>query len=219
MDFIPYNEACFQQLTSRFEYLFEPKLINEICRFGKVVTVASQTVLMERGQAITHMPLVIDGAIKVMTEDKNGVELLLYYLESGDTCTVTINCCTRSAKSAVRAITETEVAVIFIPVEKIEEWMVTYKTWRAYILESYSTRLDEMLAAIDNLVFNSMEDRIRKYIHDKAWTMKTEVLDMSHADIAKDLHSSRVVISRIMKKLELEGYIEQYRGRIKLANF
>lgn len=219
MGFIPHDQACFDRLTERFEYMFEPRLINEICQYGKKMEFEPNAVLMERGQEITHMPFVLNGAIKVMTEDQNGVELLLYYLESGDTCAVTINCCTRKTRSKIRAVAENFVDVILIPVKKIEEWMVAYPTWRAFVLESYSTRLNEMFLAIDNLVFNSMEDRIKKYIRNKAWTTKSELLQVSHADIAIDLHSSRVVISRIMKKLELDGFIEQRRGSIKLLDF
>ncbi len=215
MDFIPYDIECYNKLYEKFQYLFEKELINEICRSGQLKVFKSDYMMIDIGEVISQMPLVISGSIKVMTEDSKGDELLLYYLELGDTCAVTINSCTRRSQSTIRAITETPTEILLVPVEKMDEWMVKYKSWRAYVLDSYNSRLNEMLSAIDNIVFNSMEDRIRKYIKDKAWVMHTELLPISHADIANDLHSSRVVVSRIMKKLEKEGYIEQNRGSIK----
>ena len=168
---------------------------------------------------ITHMPLVIEGSIKVLTEDKEGHDLLLYYLELGDTCAVTLNCCTRKSKSSIKAITEEATEVLFVPVEFMEEWMVKYKTWRAFVLDSYNARLGEMVHAIDNLVFNSLEERLVKYLRDKAWVTKSNIIKTSHYQIASDLHSGRVVISRLMKKLEKQGIIKQSRNTVEFLEF
>lgn len=211
-----FENNCYERLFERFEYIFEAELIKEICEYGQMKSFRPEDTLMEVGDVITHMPLVINGAIKVFTEDKEGSELILYFLELGDTCAVTLNCCTRKSKSSVRAVAETNSDVLFIPVDKLEDWMIKYKSWRAFVLDSYNTRMNEMLQAIDTLVFQSMEERIVGYLKNKAWATKNETLNISHADIARDLHSSRVVISRIMKKLELNKIIDQRRGSVTL---
>ncbi len=214
MDFRPFDIKCYNKLYEKFELLFEPKLINEICMNGNLRNYKPDEEIIDIGMLITHMPLVISGSIKIMTEDKEGDELLLYYLELGDTCAVTLNCCTKKAKSTVRAITETDAELLFVPVEKMEEWMIKYKSWRNYVLDSYNSRLNEMVSAIDNIVFHSMEQRLEKYIKEKAWIAKSATLHLSHQDIANDLHSSRVAISRLMKKLEKNGIIRQHRNRV-----
>lgn len=219
MDFIPFDIKCYNKLHSKFQYLFEPELINEICANGQLKVFKEGDELMDIGTIISHMPLVISGSIKIMTEDKNGDELLLYYLELGDTCAVTLNCCTKKAKSTIRAITEEDSEILFVPVEKMEEWMVKFKSWRSFVLDSYNIRLTEMVEAIDNLVFNSMEERLIKYLRDKCWINKTHVLNITHQDIARDLHSSRVVISRLMKKIERENLIKQARNKIEYLEF
>lgn len=216
MTFIPFDIKCYNKLYERFQYLFEEDLINEICKNGQARSFKAESLLIDIGDTITDMPLVISGSIKIMTEDEDENELLLYYLELGDTCAVTMNCCTKKTKSTIRAITETDTEILFVPVEKMDEWMVKYKSWRTYVLDSYNSRLNEMLSALDNIVFHSMEDRIKKYVLDKAWVTKTKDLKISHADIANDLHTSRVVVSRIMKKLESNGIIKQSRGSIQV---
>ena len=215
MNFIPSNSQCFDKLISKFEYLFEKELLDEICQFGVSKTFKADEMLMDIGDTISHMPIILSGSVKVMTEDKKGDELLLYYLEFGDTCAVTLNCCTRKSKSTIRAISESDVELIFVPIEKMEEWMVKYSSWRNYVLESYNSRLNEMLLAIDNLVFNSMEERLQKYLKDKVFVTKSKILNISHLEIANDLHSSRVVISRLMKKLETVGLIKQTRNKVE----
>lgn len=219
MNFIPFDITCYNHLFERFSYLFEPELINEICGNGQLRVFKENEVLVDVGDVITHMPLVVSGSVKIMTEDKEGAELLLYYLELGDTCTVTLNCCTSKSKSTIRATTETAAEILFVPVSFMEQWMVKYASWRNFILDSYNSRLNEMVAAIDNIVFNSLEERLEKYLRDKAWITKSAILDITHQKIANDLHSSRVVISRLMKKLEKNGIIAQARHRVDFLEF
>lgn len=210
---------CYPILHERFQFIFEDELIQKICDTSQLKTFEADKTLIEIGQEINFMPLIINGSIKVMTEDKNGEELLLYYLELGDTCAMTLNCCSKKAKSSITAITEEPCDVIMVPVDKMDEWMVTYKSWRSFILESYNTRLNEMLAAIDNLAFNDMEQRLMKYLRDRAMVMHDGKLKITHSQIANDLHSSRVVISRLMKKLEKNNIIKQHRNQVEVVEF
>lgn len=217
--FRPYDQACFDKLNQRFEFLFEPRLINDICRYGTIRKYKDDTVIIDIGDMMEFMPLVITGSVKVITEDKEGRELLLYYLELGDTCAVTLNCCARRSKSSIRAIAETESEIVMIPIGKLDEWMVKYSTWRNFVMESYRSRIDEMLESIDNLAFHNMEERIYKYLRDKVLVTKDPVLNISHAQIANDLNSSRVVVSRLVKKLEIDGKVKQHRNKIEIVEF
>lgn len=213
------NIDCISKLVERFEFLFEPELIEAMCKHGVWKSFETDQMIMDVGQQVVAMPIVINGSIKILTEDKQGDELLLYYLELGDTCAVTLNCCNRKTKSTVRAITESDAEVLFVPVEKMEEWMIEFKSWRNYVLDSYNSRLNEMVQAIDMLVFGSMEQRLLKYLRDKAWIAKSDIIQTTHLEIANDLHSSRVVISRIMKKLEQQGLVKQGRNKVQYLEF
>lgn len=213
------KDSCQERLQAKFQYLFEDELIKEMCETGDLKKLPEDKMLMEVGQLITHMPLIVTGSIKVMTEDEKGDELLLYYLELGDTCAMTLNCCSKKSKSAISAITEEPTEVLFVPIEKMEEWMIQFKSWRDFVLESYNTRFNEMLDAIDNLAFNNMEERLTRYLRDKAMVNHSDKLKVTHYQIATDLHSSRVVVSRLMKKLELDGLIKQHRNLVEVLEF
>lgn len=210
-----FDIECYSMLFEKFQYLFEKELIEEICEFGAMQNIDAGITIIEIGDVIKHMPIVISGTLKIMTEDKEGRELLLYYLELGDTCAMTLNCCSRSSKSQIRAITEENVEMLMIPVAKMDDWMIKYKSWRNFVLESYQTRLNEMLEAVDNLAFNNMEERLFKYLKDKYMVSGDNLLKVTHFKIANDLNSSRVVISRLMKKLEEQGIVKQSRNLIE----
>ncbi len=204
------------QLDVSFGYLFEEALIEEIKQIGLYKKYAADETIIEIGDYIKSMPLLLNGAIKILREDEKGDELVLYYLEKGDTCAMTLSCCIGQVKSKIRAVSETEVELIMLPKEKMATWLGTYKTWQAYILQSYHNRMDELLEAVDTIAFLKMDERLFKYLKDKAMVTHNDVLQVTHKEISEDLHTSRVVISRLLKKLENEGRIDLFRNSIKV---
>jgi CRP/FNR family transcriptional regulator len=170
---------------------------------------------MDIGQEIYFMPLVLTGAIKVIREDDEGNELLLYFLEKGDTCAMTLTCCLGQSRSQIRAIAELDTEILMIPIDKMESWLV-YKSWRDFVFESYNTRLYEMLDAIDTLAFMNMNERLYKYLKNKVIIKKDKTLSVSHQDIAYELNTSRVVISRLLKQLENEGKVKLLRNKLEV---
>ncbi|WP_299064536.1 Crp/Fnr family transcriptional regulator [uncultured Polaribacter sp.] len=203
-------------LNDNFGYLFEKELITEIDTLGIPKDFKENTTIIEVDDYIKSMPLLISGAIKILREDENGDELVLYYLEKGDTCAMTLSCCMGQTKSKIRAVAETDVELIMLPKEKMAEWLGKYKTWQAYILQSYHARVDELLDAVDTIAFLKMDERLFKYLKDKAMVTHNDILHVTHKQISEDLHTSRVVVSRLLKKLENEGKINLHRNSIKV---
>jgi CRP/FNR family transcriptional regulator len=121
-------------------------------------------------------------------------------------------------KSEIRAVAETDTRLIMIPVQKMSDWMSSYKSWQNFILQSYQSRMKEMLEAIDTIAFLKMDERLLKYLRDKAMVNKEDLLKTTHQNIAYDLHTSRVVVSRLLKKLENENKIKLYRNSIKVID-
>jgi CRP/FNR family transcriptional regulator len=202
-----------------YQHLFEEDLRTEILSVGEYRKVKEGIELIDIGNEITFMPLVISGAIKILREDEKGDELALYFIEQGDTCAMTITCCLGSAKSKIRAISERDTELLMIPVHKIGEWMSTYKTWQSFILQSYHERMQELLEAIDTIAFLNMDERLFKYLKDKAIVNRSEIIQATHKEIANDLHTSRVVISRLLKALEKKGKIKLHRNQVHLFEF
>ena len=205
-------------LERHYGYLFEEELLNEIESVGVCKKVTQGETLMDIGQSITAMPLLFSGAIKIMREDEVGDELILYFIEKGDTCAMTFSCCMGTGKSEIRAVAETDTELLMIPIEKMEEWLKRYTSWRQFILDSYHTRLSELLETVDTLAFMKMDERVLKYLRDKAMVTQNDVIYATHQEVAHDLHTSRVVVSRLLKSLENEGIIELHRNQIKVLH-
>jgi len=207
------------KLTNSYGFIFEDELIHEIGQVGQFVIYPKGKVIIDFDDQVKFIPLIISGAIKVMREDEEGDALLLYYLEQGDTCSITMNCCLGNSKSDVKAIVEEDSEMVMIPIEFMEKWILKYNSWKEFVFQSYHARFQEMLEAIDTLAFMNMPERISKYLSDKVKVLGSTTLNLTHQDIALDLHSSRVVVSRILKKLESEGSIRLNRNKIEVIQF
>jgi len=200
----------------RFRGVFEEELLNEIKEQGVIKSFEPNDVIMEIGSLIRSMPLLLSGVVKIIREDEDGDELLLYYLEQGESCAMTLNSCMRKAQSEIRAIAETKVEILFLPLVKMEEWSGKYKSWRDFVFDSYHQRFSELLETIDHIAFLNMEERILNLLKKKSEVRNILEISQTHQEIANDLNTSRVVVSRLLKKLELDGLIELHRNRIQI---
>ncbi|MFO7672393.1 MAG: Crp/Fnr family transcriptional regulator [Lutibacter sp.] len=206
------------KLEDYYAEIFEKELIDEIVDLGIYRTLASGETLIDIGDNMTHVPLFLKGAVKIIREDKNGEDIALYFLERGDTCAISFINCINKSRSMFRGIAEKETEGIFVPVSKIDDWLVKYKSWRHFIIDSYHMRLIEMVESIDSLAFMKLDDRLHKYLTDKVKIMQDNTLIITHQEIADDMNTSRVVVSRLLKILENEGKIIIRRNRIIIEN-
>ncbi|WP_222983452.1 Crp/Fnr family transcriptional regulator [Flagellimonas meishanensis] len=207
-----------EELYTTFNDQFEMELVEEIASIGKFIEVKEGEILMDIGNYIRSIPLLLSGAIKVLREDDEGDELLLYYLEEGDTCSVTMACCMGHTKSEIRAIAETDSRLVMVPVQKMEEWMGKYKGWRKFVLESYHNKLNELLQTVDSIAFKNLDQRLVEYLKRKMQVTNDNLIRNTHQEIAYDLHTSRVVISRLLKKLENMKKLKLHRNHIQILD-
>jgi CRP/FNR family transcriptional regulator len=203
-------------LKQAYGYLFEENLIDEIAQVATLEYFEEGQILIDFDNYIKKMPLLLSGAIKILREDIDEGELLLYFIEKGDTCAMSMTCCLGQVKSQIKAIAETDGQMLLLPVNKMEEWLAKYKSWRNFVFNSYNERLTEMLTAIDSLAFLNMNERLYNYLLEKSKVNNSKEISNTHQEIAYDLNSSRVVISRLLKALENEGKIVLNRASIQL---
>ena len=208
-----------EKLDNFYSYVFEKELLDEIEQVGVYKKLRENELLVDLGDQMKGVPLLLDGAIKIVREDKKGEEILLYFLEKGDTCASSFSSAISNGKCGIRAIAEKESEIIFLPKEKLDDWLVKYKSWRNFVIDSYNIRLNEMMETIDTLAFMRMDERLYKYLTDKAQILRETSLNTTHQDIAYDMHTSRVVISRLLKQLENEGKIKLHRNKIEILEF
>lgn len=208
-----------EKLKEYYSIIFEDELIEEIVKAGHLDKIKSNELLIDIGQEMTHIPLILDGVVKIMREDKKGDEIVLYYLERGDTCAISFVNCLNREKSIFKGIVEKDIEAIFVPVAYIDIWLAKYKSWRVFIIDSYHFRLIEMVDSLDSFAFMKMKERLFKYLTDRVKITKDTDLSITHQEIADDLNTSRVVITRLLKQLHDGGKIFSSRNKIRVLDF
>lgn len=187
-------------------------------QFGEIKHFREGDLIMDYGKYIRMMPIIVKGTIKVFRMDETGNEILLYYLSSNESCSMAYSCCMEAKKSEVKAIAEDDVELIAIPHLKLEEWLCKYPTWKSYIMRSFNERFLELLKSIESIAFHKLDERLISYLKEKQRLSGSSVIKASHYLIADELHTSRVVVSRLLKQLENDKKIILYRNEIKLLN-
>jgi CRP/FNR family transcriptional regulator, anaerobic regulatory protein len=203
-------------IQQRFSQLFEPQLLQEIQNKSKLVNVKAGQVILDIGQTVRSMPIIIDGSVKVSRLDEDGRELLLYYINANESCAMTFTCCMQQFPSEIKAVAEEDVTLLALPVSVMDEWLAKFPTWKAFVMRTIRFRFNEMLKTIDQIAFQKLDDRLVSYLKDKSKHSGSSLVNLTHQQIADELATSRVVISRLLKKLENDKKVLLYRNQIKI---
>jgi CRP/FNR family transcriptional regulator len=200
-----------------FKGFFESALLEELQQVGNFMELKQGEYLMRPGGYIRFVPILLSGSVKIMRPDEDGREMLLYYLGGMDTCAMSLTCCLQQKTSEIIAVAEENTKLITIPVEKIDEWLGKYRTWKEFVFTTYQRRFDDLLETIDGIAFTKLDQRLLKLINKKlSSTGSKHILYVTHEELASELATSREVVSRLLKQLEKIGKVKLARNKIEL---
>ncbi len=203
------------ELSKYFPAFKEKTLREQMIKLCAFKSFKKDMVLLEEGTYVKMLPLVLKGSIKIMRQEGDK-EILLYYIQGGQSCIMCISACIHNEKSPVKVVTEEDTEVILVPLHLVNNWLKIFSTWNTFVIDSYKSRFEDMLDAFNTVVFQKMDARILNYLKQKQLISNTNVVKTTHQQIANELATARVVVSRILKDLEHRGKIKQGRGEIKL---
>lgn len=201
-------------IKSNFPELSKEPLLSEIAGCAGIHKIKAGEAVIDYRMIMTHIPLLFEGKLKIYREDEQGNELFLYYIEAGQGCAVSFACYDKM--SSIRAEAVEESKFIAIPVKYMEQWMSKYPDWNKFVLRVYNQRFEEVLETLNQIAFYKLDDRLLDYLEKNSLALQTKVLHITHAEIAQEMNTSREVISRLLKKLEIQGKLSIGRNQIAL---
>jgi CRP/FNR family transcriptional regulator len=190
---------------------WEDGLYDAILNEAELKEAKAGTTLLKMGQNIKSAMLVVEGTIKLYQEDETGGEYFMYHLNPGEACAVTLVCNYHHEQSQVLAKAVTDIQYLAIPIEFMEKWLNEFKSWHYFVIKTYRSRYEELLKTIHEIAFKNMDERLEFYIL-KYVKQFGKIVNLTHQDIANDLNTSREVISRLLKKMEHNGWIVMNRN-------
>ena len=199
-----------QELKGLFPNL-EEGLYDAILENAEIREVPAGTPLLKVGQNIRSTMMVVEGTVKLYQENDEGDEYFMYYISPGQACAVSMVCSFQSEQSQVLAKALTDVTLISIPIKFMDKWLSEFKSWHYFVIKTYRTRYEELLKTVNEVAFKNMDERLEFYLKKQVDKFGTTI-KLTHQEIASDLNSSREVISRLMKKMENNGWIVLHRN-------
>lgn len=172
-------------------------------------------ILMQPGDYFRIIPILISGCIRVLRKNEEGEEIFLYHVMPGETCAMSLTCCSSQAPSEVKTVAEEDSEYWAIPIFLLEDWQ-QYKEWRDFLALTYKTRFNKLLQTIDEIAFENMDERLWNYLMARSTAKESTLLNISHEEIARELNIQRESATRLIKKLKDKGYVETGRGHIRI---
>ncbi|MEO8589388.1 MAG: Crp/Fnr family transcriptional regulator [Flavobacteriales bacterium] len=180
-------------------------------------TLAAGEVLMGVGDAIVNIPIVLSGSLRILAQNEHGQERYLYHIMPGESCAMSMTCCTGHAASTVVAVVEEDAELLMVPVRCMEEWMV-YPEWRRFVAGTQAQRFTELLEAIEVVAFSHLDEQLRAYLVKRVQATGEHTVKVTHQEIAQELNSPREVITRLLHQLAQRGLITMTRGAITVVS-
>jgi CRP/FNR family transcriptional regulator len=210
------TEPLSQQLRRSFSSFDQAELIDWLSAQGMEKEFEAGTELMRAGGAVRHVPLVLSGSIKVSRQDAEGREIFLYYIRPGETCAMTLSACYKGESSRINAVTQEASRLFLLPAHLVHEATRKFPAWQRFAFESFGFRYEELLQTLESVVFQQLDQRLKRYLLEKSAAMNTTRLQISQQQIADDLNASREIISRLIKQFESKGFLRHARGVIDI---
>ncbi len=203
-------------LRKIYSSVFESSLINEIEEKSMLINATAGQTLITMGQNIKMVPIVLEGTLKVSRLNDDGQELLLYYVREGQGCAMTYSCGMTSQTSLVQGAAEEDLTMLVVSVSVMDEWILKYPSWKKFVMSTIVNEFVDVIKSVDDVTFKKTDERLLAYLKEKSKINNSTLLNVTHQQIADELGANRVVISRLLKRLEIDGKLLLYRNQIKL---
>ncbi len=205
------------EIDNIVEFKSSPEIKVKLALYGIPKTFLEGDTILRENSYINSIPIVISGSIRVMRTDEDGREIMLYYIESGESCIMSFLGGMHQDTSKIKAIAEEKTEILFIPIQKVTELIKEYPEWLDYIFRLYHKRFEELLEVVNEVAFKKMDERILNFIKKKCELTKSNELHLTHEQIANELGTVRVVVSRLLKQMEDNGLVKLGRNKIFLV--
>lgn len=161
---------------------------------------------------------VLSGSLRVYCVSDEGREVTLYRVESGDICILSASCLMDSIVFDVLIEAAGDTKVCLLPSAAIHKVETENQLIELYIYKNATEKFSEVLWTLQQLLFMKIDQRLARFLHDEMLRQKSQVLSITHEDIAKQIGSAREVVTKTLKYLSEEGVVLVTRGKIELLD-
>jgi len=193
-----------------------PDLRRALMEAATVVHLEAGAYFLREGDSCAHFAIVVSGRMRVFKLAETGQEITLYHVGAGDICPLNVSCILADGPVPAMARIEEDVEAIIVPAATFRLWMAEHESLRAFVFQTFSNRLGEVMSVVEEGAFRRMDQRLALHLEGLILEVggARASVETTHAEIAADLGTAREVVSRLLKEFERLGAIRLSRGRI-----
>lgn len=204
------------QLQKIPEFKTSDTFIDDLKAYGEIKKLHEGDILFEENTAIRSIPIVLKGSLKVYQSDEDFRELLLYYLKEGATCIMSVLNGLYNETNTLKAVANEESEVLLLPVQKLGVLIKKHPEWVDYIFRIYHQRFQELLDVVNEVAFKKMDERLLQFLKKRSEMSGKRSISITHKELANELGTARVVVSRLLKQMESNDLVKLSRNKITL---
>ena len=198
------------------EFKSSPELLEKLHQYSIQKEYKAGSIILNENASVRSIPIVTKGTLKVIRTEEDGRELLLYYIKAGESCIMSFLGGLHNETSKVKAEVEDDATILFLPIEKVSAFIKEYPQWLDYIFRLYHKRFEELLEIVNAIAFKKVDERLLALLRKKQELTGNSTLNITHEQLANELGTARVVVSRLLKQLEENGTVQLGRNKIIL---
>lgn len=207
-----------ENLNQIAEFQTSPELVEQLYKFSLKKKYDAGSIILNENANIRAIPIVTKGVLKVIRTEEDGREILLYYIRAGESCIMSFLGGMHNETSKVKAEVEEDAEILFLPLDKVSLFIKEYPEWLDYIFRLYHKRFEELLEIVNAIAFKKVDERLLNLLKKKSELVKSDTLQITHEQLANELGTARVVVSRLLKQLEEHNRVVLGRNKITLCN-
>jgi CRP/FNR family transcriptional regulator len=171
------------------------------------------SVLFEPNTPCQGFPLVLEGSVRVGKTSSSGRELALYRVSPGEACILSGGCLLSDTDYGAHGVAESDVTLLRIPPQLFQQLIVQFPPFRRFVFAMYGARLAEVMELIEEVAFRKLDTRLARLL-----IQRGPLLNATHQNLADELGSVRVFVSRLLRNFEQRGWVRLERERINVLD-
>ena len=179
---------------------------------AKKISVPKDTILFYQEDICKEILLLSNGEIELYMYGENEKKIPLYALKEGEQCVINTSSTISQTPAIGTAQTLSAIEGWLISEEVVKHLMHQSPTYLNYVFSLFTIKLDALATLIQDIKFKKLDSRILEWLT----SHQASRIQTTHEEIAEALGTSRVVISRVLKDLERQGFIKLHRKEIEL---
>jgi len=189
---------------------------NKMLERSKPVALNKGQIIFRDGESCKNYLFIISGIIRVHKTTKDGHEIILYRLRTGQVCEITTTCLLANNKYHAEAVAESPANIILVPKLLFQEALSGIPEFQTYVFSGLEKGVNGLIGLIEDVAFGPMDSRLAIYLLNNVNAQG--FVNSTHHDIAASLGTAREVISRNLKKFEKNNWVKLSRGKILLLD-